>query len=255
MRQRHGISALQLVLVLGILLMGMAFMVPAIQRVREAASRTQAMNNLRQMALAMHNYHDVYKGLPPAVGEAQNQNGPTHFHILPFLEQDAIFRNAEGASWKNQTYGTVIPVYLDPRDASSSDPIYKNWLATTSYPVNWLVTKEGKMSLVRIVDGTSNTLMFAQRYQMCNGEPTAWGYPSIHTWAPIFAYYSESKFQTAPSPSDCDPRRAQSIGREMLVAMCDGSAMTLSRDLRPSTWYYLCSPDDGNPLPQDDLDR
>src|SRR5205085_7626723 len=135
----------------------------AVQRVRQAASRTQSINNLKQMALAMHNYHDVHKGLPPTVGEMAGQNGPVHFHILPYIEQNPIYQLADGSSWKNGAYGMVISVYIDPRDTSSEDHVYKNWLATTNYAVNWMVTKEGKKSLVQITDGTSNTLMFAQR--------------------------------------------------------------------------------------------
>ena len=61
-----------------------------------------------------------------------------------------------------------------------------------------MIAKEGKMTFGNITDGTSNTLMFAQRYQICNGQPTAWGYPTLYRWAPIFAYYSDGKFQSAP---------------------------------------------------------
>src|SRR5713226_4541177 len=168
--QRFAFTALQLVVVLGILLLGLALLVPAVQKVREAAMRTQSMNNMKQMALAMHNYHDVHKGLPPAVGEMANQSGPAHFHILPYLEQSVVFNGAEGASWKNQTYGQVLELFLDPRDDTAPNHVYRNWLATTNYPVNWMVCKEGKTSLVQIADGTYNTLMFAQRYKMCNGE-------------------------------------------------------------------------------------
>jgi type II secretory pathway pseudopilin PulG len=252
--QRFAFSALQLVVVLAILLLGLAMLLPIIERVREAAASSQSTNNLKQIALAMHSYHDTYKAFPPAVGENAGQNGPAHFHILPFIEQQPLLQGADGASWKNGTYGNVIELYLDPRDTSSPDHLFKNWLATTSYPVNWMVTKEGKMRIANITDGTSNTLMFAQRYQMCNGQPTAWGYPSIHTWAPIFAYYSEGKFQSAPSQAQCDPRLAQAIGRDILVAMCDGSARSISESILPLTWYYLCDPNDGNPLPADTFD-
>jgi hypothetical protein len=245
---RAGISALQLVLVLGILLFLMALLVPAVQKVREAAARTQSINNVKQMALAMHSYHDVTKNFPPAVGEAVNQRGPTHFHILPYIEQGPLYQAADGASWKNGAYGNLISVYLDPRDESLPDHVYRNWLGTTNYPVNWLVTKEGKFRIADITDGTSNTLMFAQRYQICNGQPTAWGYPSIYPWAPIFAYYSNGRFQSAPTQDRCDPRLAQSIGREIIVGLCDGSVRMIHVNIPPLTWQYLCDPGDGNPV-------
>jgi hypothetical protein len=252
--QRAAFTALQLVFLLAILMLGMALLVPAVQKVREAAARMQSINNMKQLALASHSYHDANKALPPAIGEAGGQDGPAHFHILPYMDQLPLYQAADGASWKNGTYGKVLNVLLDPRDESSPDHLYKNWLATTNYAVNWMVFREGKQTLAGITDGTSNTLMFATRYQMCNGEPTAWGYPSFYTWAPIFAYYSDGKFQSAPSQEQCDPRLAQSIGREIVVALCDGSVRSISAEIRPLTWYYLCDPNDGNAIPQDDLD-
>ncbi len=252
--RRAAFTALQLVFLLAILLFLLALLLPAVQKVREAAMRTQSLNNLKQLGLAMHIYHDSYKVFPPAVGENANQSGPTQFHLLPFIEQNALYQKAEGASWKNGTYSFVIPVFLDPRDASAPDFLYKNWLATTNYPVNWMITKDGKMRMLNITDGTSNTLMFAQRYQMCNGQPTAWGYPSIHPWAPMFAYYSEGMFQSAPSQQQCDPRRAQSFGSVILVGMCDGSARAIPDMISPTSWYYLVDPADGNPLPAEVFD-
>src|SRR5262249_36536411 len=116
--RRSAFSALQLVVMLAILLILLAMLLPAIQRVREAASRAQSTNNLKQLALAMHNYHDAFRVFPPGVGEAGNQTGPTHFHILPFIEQQALLNSAEGASWKNGVYGVVVPTFLDTRDPS-----------------------------------------------------------------------------------------------------------------------------------------
>src|SRR5436305_1898116 len=81
--QRAGYTPLQLVVILAVLLLAMALLVPAVQRVRLAAARTQSINNLKQLGLAMHSFHDVNKGLPPTVGEAGGQNGPAHFHALP----------------------------------------------------------------------------------------------------------------------------------------------------------------------------
>jgi type II secretory pathway pseudopilin PulG len=249
--QRFGFTIIQLLVVLALILFMAAMLFPAIQKVRDAAATTQSMNNLKQMALAMHNYHDVNKGMPPTVGEMGGQTGPVHFHILPYIDQQAVYNAAEGASWKNQTYGIVIPVYLDPRDGTLPDLVYKNWLATTNYAVNWMVTKEGKTNLAAIPDGTSNTLMFTQRYQMCNGAPTAWGYPAVYTWAPMFAYYTNGKFQSDPAQDQCDPRLPQAFRGHILGALCDGSVRNFSDTMMPTSWYYLCDPADGNPLPDD----
>jgi type II secretory pathway pseudopilin PulG len=252
--RRSAFTVLQLIVVLAILLFLLGLMVPAVQKVRQAAARTQSMNNMKQLALAMHGFHDANKAFPPAVGEINGQTGPTHFHILPYVEQNALYNAAQGASWKNGTYGHVIPTFLDPADSSLPGNVYKNWLGTTNYAVNWLVTKEGKMSIVQITDGASNTLMFAQRYQICNEAPTAWGYPSFHTWAPMFAYYNDGKFQSAPPQDRCDPTLPQALGRSIQVALCDGSVRSISEAISPFTWASLTDPSDGQPLPGEAFD-
>jgi hypothetical protein len=116
-----------------------------------------------------------------------------------------------------------------------------------------MVFRDGKggVSFAQIPDGTSNTMMFATRYQMCNGTPTAWGYPSLYTWAPIVAYDSLALFQRAPRPEDCDPTRAQAIGNAMLIEMCDGSARVVNLRVSAQTWANVCDPADGMVLGND----
>lgn len=245
---------MQLLVVFAVLLLLLALMVPAIQRVREAAMRVQSQNNLKQMALAMHSHHDVYKGLPPTVGHVANKTGSAHFFILPFIEQANLYNSATDAVWDNEVWSRRIALYLDPRDTGAPPAdVFEGWLATTNYPVNWMVCKDGDKltSLVQITDGTSNTLMFAQRYQMCNGTPTAWGYPGMYTWAPLFAFYNQSLFQNSPAEADCDPERPQALGNVLQVALCDGSCRAISPQLTAMTWANLCDPADGNVLGND----
>ena len=115
-----------------------------------------------------------------------------------------------------------------------------------------MVLKDTGAQLAQIPDGTSNTLMFAERYQMCNDNPCAWGYSQMYYWAPMFAYYSHGKFQMRPSQKECDPALAQAIDPGgITVAMCDGSSRTFSDNLSPRTWQLLCDPADGQVIPND----
>lgn len=252
-QRRRGVTFIELLIVIGGLLILAAMLLPAIAQVRRAATRTQSQNHLKQMALGAHNFHDVHKRWPPAVGKANTGDGPAHFHLLPYIEQQALFQKAEGASWKNGVYGTVIAIYVDPSDTSGPpDHVFQGWLATTNYPSNWMVFRTGDKSIQDATDGTSNTLMFTTRYQVCNGEPTGWGYPSLYRWAPIFAHYSTAKFQISPKQEDCDPTIPQTIGSsQIMIGLCDGSVRMADAGVSPRTWHLLCDPADGNPLDND----
>ncbi len=251
-RQRapRGFTFIELLVVLAILGFLLAFLLPVIFQVRQVAARAQSLNNLKQLGLAVHNSIDVYGGkFPPIVGKMGGATGTVFFHLLPFLEQMPIYINAG----KNNVYGEVVPLFLDPNDASAPPGNqYKNWLATTNYAANWLVFKQGETTFANIPDGTSNTLMFAERYQMCNETPTAWGYPALYTWAPMFGYYSQARFQNMPKQNECDPTLPQSLSPAGIeIGMCDGSVRVVSNHISPQTWWYLTDPADGNVLGAD----
>src|SRR5438874_1257522 len=132
---RRGFTLIELLVVIAIIAVLIGLLLPAVQKAREAASRIKCANNLKQLGLAAHNYHDVNEHLPPGVGyypPASGAFGTYYFHLLPYLEQDNLFRSALGVvpfpspagptsvyyPGNNNVYGRRVAVFLCPSDPS-----------------------------------------------------------------------------------------------------------------------------------------
>lgn len=241
-RPAFSITSLLTLLALFLLLLGM--LIPVIARLRQSAGAQQSLNNMRQMAIAVHAFHDVHGALPPALGKSGLGSGTLHVQMLPFLEQEPLFRQAKD-NWL-AVADRVIPLYLDPEDKTApTGNLFQGGFATTNYAGNWLFFGNGGMTIANITDGLSNTVMITTRYQQCNGEPTAWAYNRLHYKAPMYAFYSRARFQVLPSDADCDPALPQALSnRGILAAMGDGSARTVSTMCSPQTWSHATDPAD-----------
>jgi hypothetical protein len=247
---RAGFGRTDLLAAMAVFLLCTGIAVPAAYQANAKQDRQQAVNNLKQLGIAAHNAHDVNRQFPPSAGKYAGLEGSLHFHLLPYIEQQHI--------WKNGDVAASIKDLRDPADRSApAGGVYKRALGTTSYVGNWLVFKGGPRApggakITQIVDGTSQTIMFAQRYQMCDGTPSAWGYDQLYYWTPMFAYFSLGKFQVHPPQESCNPALAQSILRDgMVCTFCDGSVHFLGNNLSPLTWALVCCPNDGQPIPPD----
>lgn len=179
-----GASVLLIVLgalaVVGFLCAGVLFLLlmPAISSARGAARRAQSTNNMRQLGLALHNYHDTHQTFPPAVVTDADGN-PLYSGrvlLLPFMEQAALYqrfdKNKAWNSPENQAItSAMIKAFQDPADPNNSNCDY---VFVTGTGTVFEGSKAARMA--DITDGTSNTILMVQTASGPSNwaEPTDW---------------------------------------------------------------------------------
>ncbi len=191
-RKLAGFTLIELLVVIAIIAILIGLLLPAVQQAREAARRTQCKNNLKQIGLAIHNYMDAYRFLPPSASinpdvtvTGNNGSWGVHGRILPYLDQNNLYSSVDlTVAWDFQDAidGLKIPVYACPTDPLSDvvrDPGGGlSHLYPTTYGFNfgtWFVynpvTGQGgdgaffpnaSLTFAGISDGTSNTLLVSE---------------------------------------------------------------------------------------------
>jgi len=270
--RRWAFTLIELLVVIAIIAVLIGLLLPAVQKVREAAARTQSQNNLKQLSLAMHGHNDAINRLPPAWGSMGNSNilgASTFFFLLPYIEQDAIYKLGLASTTKyphDAVYNIVVKTYIVPADPTgSAGQAWAGGWALGEYGVNYQVvgdtwpSQAGWDKAARIpgtfADGTSNTIVFAEKMGLCTTSPVGalWAHGNWNPpWMSLFAYDSTAQPQYKPTQAACVPSQAQGQSTGVvIVGMGDGSVRTVSSGVSQPTWWAACTPAGGEVLGSD----
>jgi prepilin-type N-terminal cleavage/methylation domain-containing protein len=255
-RGRAGFTLIELLVVIAIIAVLIGLLLPAIQKVREAANRTKCQNNVKQIGLAIHSYASGNGDqLPPLSTYRDGVEFGWMIAILPQIEETDLYRTATSPtaplpsgsspiwSWDHLYTGsqrvrqTPVRTYVCPSDTSTKADGF-----SVNFPTDWCASSYGlnyqlcgsvnngtigggtpqsytsKWTIGSVPDGLSKIVMLAERYGACGSYGTLWSYPGP-LWCNGCEYYSPQFAYTGPGSANWNS--LPQIG--VKVADCDWS--------------------------------
>ena len=294
--RRRGLTLIEVMVIVALGMVVVTLTVPALQAAQFRFRQANCINNMKQMGLALHNYHSANNSFPMSnvAGKGHGVGHSGFAMILPYMEQTALYNtyNFHLENWhaaNTTTVGTRILTYLCPENRGNLDPLpaaevltpegkaypeSKSKFARSHYGMNWggghsgwgddfvksngiyrgvMMTvfdekfkdKSRIVGMLQITDGTSNTLMIAEKL-----DSQGWG---VGGWGGSEFDVAESP---APAGKDDKSRRiftGSSHPGGINFLFCDGSARFLSATIERNVWYALMTRDGNEIIKPTDL--
>jgi prepilin-type N-terminal cleavage/methylation domain-containing protein len=284
--RRFAFTLIELLVVIAIIAVLIGLLLPAVQKVREAAARTQCVNNLKQIGIGFHGYHDSQKHFPWAGSDGPTKsccNADTRvgwtwmYHLTPFIEQDAVFT----ATSDTTVAQAAIKIYYCPsrrqptvysnggrcdyagnggRDMNGigrEGVLVRQWSSLT-LPAGTPPDQQRRMN--DISDGLSNTLMVGEK--QCHptvlgssgGDNEPWqnsGWDQDHVRFAEQVPQSDDQHPTSKEATFWSVRFGSSHPGGVPGVMCDGSVRFIRYSVNAANWSRICLIGDGEVIDGD----
>jgi len=223
--RRRAFTLIELLVVIAIIAILIALLVPAVQKVREAAARTQCINNLKNLGLAQHSYHDVNKKFPrnyKQVGGNAWEAISANYWILPYIEQGPLYQQGQSnmSNW-GWMYGTLMNTRLAVFVCPSAPPAPQRgsnpngwdgpgtnyaWCTGSTVETVWagarfngIISYQSDTKMAHATDGLSNTILAAEILSGSNASGSAGKFPYdvFYTNNGLFNAVANKNFATA----------------------------------------------------------